>query len=95
MSKIKLSIQTKVKISLVTILPLANLDNHAGGLLRIGQAAHMLGVHPNTLRNWELQGKVASIRIGNRRDRRFHRSELLKLLEQPLTTSSSKENSQT
>lgn len=40
-------------------------------LLTIKQAAQMINVHPNTLRNWEKEGKIHAIRIGTRRDRRY------------------------
>ena len=63
------------------MLPLPNnLNDSFSELLRIGQAAALLGVNTNTLRNWEQQGKIPSIRIGGRGDCRFRRSELLALL---------------
>jgi len=63
------------------MLPLPNnLDGSFSELLRIGQAAHLLGVNANTLRNWERQGKISSIRIGRRGDRRYRQAELLALL---------------
>ncbi|HAG27497.1 TPA: DNA-binding protein [Patescibacteria group bacterium] len=40
-------------------------------LLTIKEAARMINVHPNTLRNWEKDGKIQAIRIGSRRDRRY------------------------
>lgn len=40
-------------------------------LLTIKEAARMINVHPNTLRNWERDGKIQAIRIGTRRDRRY------------------------
>ena len=40
-------------------------------LLTIKQAAEMINVHPNTLRNWEKEGKIQAVRIGSRRDRRY------------------------
>jgi excisionase family DNA binding protein len=48
-------------------------------LLTIREAAVFLAIHPNTLRNWERQGKIASVRIGSRRDRRFTLQSLQKL----------------
>ncbi len=59
---------------------LTNSDNSFSELLRIGQAAHLLGVNTNTLRGWERQKKISSIRIGSRGDRRYRRAELLALL---------------
>ncbi len=40
-------------------------------LLTIREAARMINVHPNTLRNWERDGKLQTVRIGARRDRRY------------------------
>ena len=45
-------------------------------LLTIKQASLLLNVHPNTLRNWEKEGRVQTVRIGSRRDRRFLKSSL-------------------
>jgi hypothetical protein len=59
---------------------LINSDNSFSELLRIGQAARLLCVHPNTLRGWERQKKISSIRIGGHGDRRYRRTELLALL---------------
>ena len=43
------------------------------GLLTLRQAASLINVHPNTLRNWEKEGKIDAIRIGTRKDRRFRK----------------------
>jgi excisionase family DNA binding protein len=40
-------------------------------LLTMKQACQLLSVHPNTLRNWEKEGKISTVRLGSRRDRRF------------------------
>ena len=48
-------------------------------LLTIKQASALINVHPNTLRNWERDGKVQAVRIGNRRDRRFVKSSIWNL----------------
>ena len=50
--------------------------------LRIGKAAKLLGVHPETLRRWEREGKIKSYRIGEKQERRFELEEILKLLEE-------------
>lgn len=46
-------------------------------LLTLKEACDLLRVHPNTLRNWERDGKIQAIRIGTRRDRRFLKDSLL------------------
>lgn len=40
-------------------------------MLRVGEAATLLHVHPNTLRKWNSWGLIPSYRIGLRGDRRF------------------------
>ena len=45
-------------------------------LLTIKQASTLLNVHPNTLRNWERDGRLSAVRIGSRRDRRFLKSSI-------------------
>jgi len=49
-------------------------------LLSTAQAAQLLGVHPNTIRNWEDQNLLQAYRIGPRRDRRFRREDLERFL---------------
>lgn len=49
--------------------------------IKIKDAAIMLGIHPNTLRNWERDGKVKSVRIGARKDRRFLKTSLMELVQ--------------
>ena len=50
-------------------------------LLTIKEAAMLIRVHPNTLRNWEREGKIEAVRIGNRRDRRFTKDSLMTTIE--------------
>jgi excisionase family DNA binding protein len=50
-------------------------------ILTLKQASDVLNVHPNTLRNWDKKGVLKAIRYGERRDRRFKKSDLLKLLK--------------
>lgn len=46
--------------------------------LTIQEAAQMLGVHPETLRRWDRSGKLKAIKIGERGDRRFSKTDILK-----------------
>ncbi|HPT29898.1 MAG TPA: helix-turn-helix domain-containing protein [bacterium] len=50
-------------------------------ILKLSQACELLNCHPNTLRQWEKDGLVECIRFGKRGDRRFRKSEILKLLK--------------
>jgi len=49
-------------------------------LLSIQEASTMLGVHPNTLRQWEARGIVRAVRLGLRKDRRYTTEEIERLL---------------
>lgn len=50
-------------------------------LLRIRQAADVLGVAPLTLRRWDKKGTLKAIRIGTRSDRRYDPQELKRLIQ--------------
>ena len=66
-----------------TILLMANKDEPKE-YLRIAEASKLLGVHPNTLRNWDRSGVLKPIRVGVRRgqERRYKRTDLIKFIEQ-------------
>jgi DNA-binding transcriptional MerR regulator len=51
-------------------------------LLTIRQASEALNCHPNTLRAWDKKGILVPVRFGMRRDRRYKRRDIIKLLEQ-------------
>lgn len=51
-------------------------QNQMPELLTLKEACELLRVHANTLRNWERDGKLQTIRIGARRDRRFTKASL-------------------
>ena len=44
--------------------------------LRVGKAAEYLGLHPDTLRNWEEQGLLVPLRFGSRQDRIYTTAQL-------------------
>jgi excisionase family DNA binding protein len=50
-------------------------------LLTIKEAAKLINVHPNTLRNWEKEGKIQAVRIGSRRDRRYPKQLIWQLCQ--------------
>ena len=52
-------------------------------LLDIKEAARFLNVSETSLRRWTNSGRLACLRIGRRRERRFRRADLLAFLEQP------------
>lgn len=49
--------------------------------LRVSEASELLGVHANTLRNWDKQSLLKPVRVGVRKERRYKREDILKLLE--------------
>jgi excisionase family DNA binding protein len=53
-------------------------------LLTIYQVAKILNMSPWTLRQWDKQGKLQAIRIGNRRDRRYRREIIISILSEGL-----------
>jgi excisionase family DNA binding protein len=49
-------------------------------ILTMKQVCELLNVHPNTLRNWDNNGVLKAIRFGTRKDRRYKKSDIFKLL---------------
>ena len=49
-------------------------------LLTVSEAASLLHVHTNTVRNWSNFGILPSLRIGPRNDRRFWKRDLTTFL---------------
>jgi len=50
-------------------------------LLRIREAAEMLGVNPETLRRWDRSGKLKAIIISKRGDRRYRGEDIEMLIK--------------
>ena len=49
-------------------------------MLTVSEVAHMLHVHPNTVRLWSKIGVLKSYRIGKRRDYRFDPEDIATFL---------------
>jgi adenine-specific DNA-methyltransferase len=49
-------------------------------ILTLQEACEVLNCHPNTLRNWDRTGVLNAIRFGSRKDRRYKKEDILKLL---------------
>lgn len=60
---------------------MVNPMNHELELLDIQQAAALLQVSETSLRRWTNAGRLACLRVGGRRERRFRRADLLAFLE--------------
>jgi excisionase family DNA binding protein len=50
-------------------------------LLTLKQTCELLQVHPNTLRQWDEKGILKAVRFGARKDRRYRKSDIEKLIK--------------
>lgn len=50
-------------------------------IITIKEASVLLSVHPNTLRKWDNIGLLKAVRIGTRKDRRFFKDDVLRLIK--------------
>ena len=51
-------------------------------IITLAEACAILHCHPNTLRKWDNKGFLKAIRFGTRKDRRYRKSDILKVLKQ-------------
>lgn len=51
-------------------------------LLTLKEACAILKCHPNTLRHWDNKGIFIAVRFGERKDRRYRKEDIMKLLNQ-------------
>jgi transcriptional regulator, merR family len=56
-------------------------DENLSEYLTLKQVSELLKVHPNTLRNWDKNGTLKPIRIGERKIRRYKKEDIKKFLE--------------
>jgi excisionase family DNA binding protein len=56
-------------------------DGNSPRLLTVNEVAHLLHVHPNTIRLWSKIGALKAYRIGKRRDYRFNLSDVETFLD--------------
>jgi len=50
-------------------------------LLTIKQASQILGLSPWTLRKWDNEGKLAPVRIGSGKHRRYRKEDIQSVIE--------------
>lgn len=55
---------------------LSKSDVGESKLFSIKQVSDIFGVHPDTLRNWEKEGILVPLRVGNRQDRRYRPEDI-------------------
>ena len=51
-------------------------DNKLPEYLTLMEVSQLLKVHPNTLRNWDNDGTLKSVRIGVRKLRRYRKEDI-------------------
>lgn len=56
-------------------------DENLSEYLTLKQVSELLKVHPNTLRNWDKNGTLKPIRIGERKIRRYKKEDLIRFTE--------------
>ena len=56
--------------------------NEMPELITLKEACDILKCHPNTLRQWDKKGILVAVRFGERKDRRYRKEDILKLLNQ-------------
>jgi excisionase family DNA binding protein len=49
-------------------------------MLTVNEVAHLLNIHPGTVRRWEKNGHLKSCRIGPKGSIRFRREDVLKFV---------------
>lgn len=50
-------------------------------ILTLTEVSEMLHVHPNTLRNWDANGTLKPLRMGEKKIRRYRRSDVETFLQ--------------
>ncbi len=51
-------------------------------LIRISEAAEMLGVNPETLRRWGRSGRLKAVIISKRGDRRYKKEDIERFIKE-------------
>lgn len=59
-----------------------NTNDELSQYLTLTEVSKLLKVHPNTLRNWDKNGTLKPVRIGERKIRRYKKEDVIKFVEQ-------------
>ena len=60
----------------------SNINDQLPQLITLAEACDLLKCHPNTLRSWDKQGILKSVRFGTRRIRKYRKEDRAKLLHE-------------
>ena len=52
------------------------VEDYIDRMLTVNEVAHLLNVHPGTVRRWEKRGQLKSYRLGPKKVIRFKKEEL-------------------
>ncbi len=55
---------------------MATVEDYIDRMLSVNEVAHLLNVHPGTVRRWEKKGQLKSYRLGPKKIIRFRTEEL-------------------
>lgn len=55
--------------------------NELPNLINISEAAKILNISPWTLRNWDKNNVLKPIRVGTRRDRRYKKEDIIRVIQ--------------
>ena len=58
--------------------------NQIPELITLKETCELLKVHPNTLRAWDKKGILRAVRFGEKKIRRYRKSDIVRLIEQGL-----------
>jgi DNA-binding transcriptional MerR regulator len=58
------------------------IQNDLPELIDIKTASKLLSISPWTLRSWDKRGILVPIRIGSRKDRRYKKEDIIKILNE-------------
>ena len=58
-----------------------NSKDELSEYLTLKQVSELLKIHSNTLRNWDKNGTLKPIRIGERKIRRYKKEDVIRFLE--------------
>ena len=56
------------------------VNNDQKELLNINEVAELFGVHPETVRRWDNEGKLKAIRIGEFGHRKYRKDDIEKII---------------